>query len=354
MPERILDGSFASALENWISTGTGNQVQLDAATGNAVIFNGGGSAGGATLSQTVAVTPNQTATFSVDFGKLGLGGAVARLQVRIFYLDNGNQVELLNQTATDATGPTYANRSPAALDQSITGTFTIPDGVTEVVVEVIDGTTNTTNNDLVVDNVSLDVLCFCGGTLIETPTGPLPVEGLKAGDLVVTAQGSAPIRWVGRSRVAATGKLAPVRIAAGALGNGLPRRALLVSRQHRILVRSAIVQSMFDLGEALVPANKLVGLPGITVEEGLPEVEYFHLLCDRHEILYAEGAAAESLYLGPQARRSLSPEAVEELTAIFPELMDGQPGHAPACFLPDPRDSKRLVAGHAVQACALQ
>ncbi|MCG6903851.1 MAG: Hint domain-containing protein, partial [Rhodobacter sp.] len=75
--------------------------------------------------------------------------------------------------------------------------------------------------------------CFGPGTAIATPTGETAVEALKIGDLVTTASGkSVPVKWIGHqardhlSLMAASAE--PVRIAANALGNGLPRRDLVV------------------------------------------------------------------------------------------------------------------------------
>ncbi|MBL4556858.1 MAG: Hint domain-containing protein [Rhodobacteraceae bacterium] len=40
-------------------------------------------------------------------------------------------------------------------------------------------------------------VCFVAGTLIATPAGAVPVEGLRPGDLVETwDQGAQPVRWV--------------------------------------------------------------------------------------------------------------------------------------------------------------
>lgn len=49
-------------------------------------------------------------------------------------------------------------------------------------------------------------------------------------------------------------------------------------------------------------------------------VEYFHILLDRHEVIFANGTPAESLYLGPGALKGLAPSDREEVLALFPEL----------------------------------
>ena len=176
--------------------------------------------------------------------------------------------------------------------------------------------------------VTVDVTCFARGTRIETPRGPVAVEDLRPGDLVLTRdRGAQPLRWVGSSRVdggtlASTPRLRPIRIRAGALGQHAPAQDLLVSPQHRILVRSKIAQRMFGAAEVLVAAKQLVLLDGIDVAEDLAEVEYFHLLFDRHEVVISNGAETESLYTGPQALRSVGPAARQEILDLFPQLLD--------------------------------
>ena len=176
--------------------------------------------------------------------------------------------------------------------------------------------------------VTVDVTCFARGTRIETPRGPVAVQDLRPGDLVLTRdRGAQPLRWVGSSRVdggtlASTPRLRPIRIRAGALGQHAPAQDLLVSPQHRILVRSKIAQRMFGAAEVLVAAKQLVLLDGIDVAEDLAEVEYFHLLFDRHEVVISNGAETESLYTGPQALRSVGPAARQEILDLFPQLLD--------------------------------
>ena len=194
--------------------------------------------------------------------------------------------------------------------------------------------------------------CFVAGTLIQLQTGSKFVEELSAGDLVLCMDGvHRPVRRVllshiGQKALLKNPKLRPVRIAAGSLGCGLPHRDLSVSRQHRMIVRSKIVERMFDVGEALVPAAKLIGLPGVELDETCPSVTYVHLLFDRHEIVYAEGAPTESLFPGPEALKSVSPVAQREILAIFPELAVQALGPEPAAFIPPGKLQKKLISRH--------
>ncbi|MDF3853754.1 Hint domain-containing protein [Paracoccus sp. P2] len=196
--------------------------------------------------------------------------------------------------------------------------------------------------------------CFTAGTLIDTPDGPVPVESLSVGDLVLTADhGPQPVRWIGRRRFAADrlaahdARLMPVRIKAGALGPNMPSADLTVSPQHRILLRSRIAQRMFGTDEILVAAKQLLQIEGVERATDLAEVEYVHILFDRHEVVRANGTATESLYLGPQALAALPAPAVGEILAIFPEL--AARSHAPegARMLASGRKARKLAQRHA-------
>lgn len=167
------------------------------------------------------------------------------------------------------------------------------------------------------------LVCFARGTRILTPKGHVPVEELVVGQRITTADhGDRPLRWVGVTSLngLALGErpgLGPVRIRASALGEGFPARDLLVSPQHRILIRSPIAQRMFCSAEVLIAAKKLTSLPGIEHIAPPGGVAYFHILFDRHEIVFAEGTPAESLFLGPQAALGLGDGAMREIRSAL-------------------------------------
>lgn len=171
--------------------------------------------------------------------------------------------------------------------------------------------------------------CFTTGVMIETAKGPVAVEDLKVGDLVLTLDhGLQPIRWCGQQQLsarhlAARPALRPVRISAGALGPDLPASDLLVSPQHRILVRSAVARRMFGADEVLVAAKQLTQIDGIAPDQAADPVTYFHILFDRHEIVISNGAPTESMYTGAEALKSVSIAARQEICELFPELVDG-------------------------------
>ena len=199
-----------------------------------------------------------------------------------------------------------------------------PDGIPPANTNLTIG--NLVENDAATPHLGLgaQVVCFCAGTKIETPGGPKAIEDLRVGDQVVTKDnGPQKICWIG-SRVLPLGagaesqRFRPVRITAGALGHGFPVRDLLVSRQHRMLVSSKISMRMFQTPDALISAIKLTELPGIYLDQDVDRVEYFHLLFDRHEIIFAEGAPSESLFTGPEALKSVSPRPGRKFSRSFP------------------------------------
>lgn len=195
--------------------------------------------------------------------------------------------------------------------------------------------------------------CFATGTLIDTPTGPRRVEALRAGDAVLTRDASTRhLVWAGHVHVGADlldlkPGLRPIRIAAGSIGPGLPRRDLTLSPQHRVLVRSRIVQRMFGVDEILVAAKHLVGLPGITVTHPPQGVGYHHLLFRQHQIVRSEGLWTESLYLGTEAMKGLTAAARREVMALFPELAAGNHGPQAARRLVTGREGRKLAERHA-------
>lgn len=180
----------------------------------------------------------------------------------------------------------------------------------------------------------MGIPCFTAGTPIDTPGGPVPVEALRPGDLVLTRDnGPQPLLWSAMRRLSqadlvANPKLLPVEIAAGALGNDL---RLDVSPQHAVLLRDP------DGEERLFRAIHLARLKGGGVRQrmGCRGVTYVHLMFDRHQVLCSGGLWSESFYPGPQALAALNRPALEELEALFP-------GICAAIYGPAARDIPRF------------
>ncbi len=179
--------------------------------------------------------------------------------------------------------------------------------------------------------VELTVACYCAGTLILSEDGERPVESLAIGDQVVTVSGALRrIRWIGRRSysgrlLARRGEVQPVRIRAGALGDGLPRRDLWVSPDHAML-----------LDGLLVPARLLVNGVSIVRDASRERVDYVHLELDQHDAILAEGAASES-FVDDDSRMMFHNAA--EFTALYPDV---RPGIARFC-------APRVESGYALE-----
>lgn len=231
--------------------------------------------------------------------------------------DSGAPVldQLAMVSGVDILGTLASSNGPMKIDTfqdiDLDGDGTIAPG------EVADGQFSSQLNDLV-------AICFVRGTLIETPEGPQFIETLKVGDLVTTLDdGPQPIRWVGQRKVSGTGRNTPIRIRAGALGNV---RDLWVSPNHRMLVRGPQAELLFGQSEVLVAAKHLVNDKTI---RAVPchAVEYFHFLCDAHQIVFAEACPAESLFPGDQTLDNAPDGARAEILRLFPGLDAGTGGH---------------------------
>lgn len=181
--------------------------------------------------------------------------------------------------------------------------------------------TGAARSDLTEDTTG--VICFARDTLIDTARGPVPVQGLRPGDLVQTRDsGLQCVRWHGARRVRAQGRFAPILIRSGVLGNA---RDLMVSPQHRMLLEGWRPELYLGTPEALAAAQMLVDGRSIQRRPG-GWVEYHHILFDRHEIIRSDGCWSESFQPGDMAMAALGAEARRELFALFPELENRDAG----------------------------
>lgn len=192
------------------------------------------------------------------------------------------------------------------------------------IVEFLDAQGNITGS-LTFTNIENIVPCFTPGTLIATPRGERPVEDLQPGDRIVTRDnGLQEIRWAGSrtldyGQLAALPHLKPILIARGSLGQGLPERDMLVSPNHRMLVANERTALYFEDHEVLVAAKHLVNQRDIRPVDALGTT-YIHFLCDRHEVVLANGAWTESFQPGDQSLNGLGNAQRGEIYEVFPEL----------------------------------
>jgi len=183
-------------------------------------------------------------------------------------------------------------------------------------------------------------VCFTLGTYIRTPDGDRLIDDLRPGDMVSTVDhGPQALRWVHRHSTLAYGKSAPVKIKANALGN---QRDLLVSQQHRMLLDTWKIELIFGKKRALLAAVSLVNNETIYIKEG-GTVTYLHLLFDAHELIWAEGAQTESLFISEATIGDLDDAARDELLLLFPELISGA-GMKAASPIIEPHEASLILS----------
>ncbi|MGR3365810.1 MAG: Hint domain-containing protein [Sagittula sp.] len=175
---------------------------------------------------------------------------------------------------------------------------------------------------------SSGVICFTPGTRILTPHGPLHVEELREGDMVQTKDsGPQQIQWIGSRRMSgarlfAMPKLRPIRIRPGAFGIGEPDDEILVSPEHRMVVKGVVARALFNTPEVLVAARDLVNGSTVRLDMTLKEVTYIHLLLSRHEVLFANGVETESFHPANTALSTISEADRARLLSHLPLIAD--------------------------------
>jgi hypothetical protein len=133
--------------------------------------------------------------------------------------------------------------------------------------------------------------CFLGGTRVRTPDGEIAIEDLEVGDLLETLNGPLPVKWIGRRRFKKAASswhwsVAPIRVARFALDDHYPARDLYLSPKHCLFVDGVLipVEHLVN-GRSVAPAKM----------DDSEVIEYFHIELETHEVIFAEGAPAETL-----------------------------------------------------------
>lgn len=160
---------------------------------------------------------------------------------------------------------------------------------------------------------------FTRGTHIALATGEQRlIEDLALGDKVLTRDdGAQAVRWIGQSTVRAVGEFAPICVRAGTLNN---ENDLILSPDHRLFIYQRTDEVGAGRSELLVKARHLVNGDTVVVQDG-GFVDYFQLLFDSHQIIYAEGIAAESMLIDPRTK----PILPDDLAAAMGDVI---PGHS--------------------------
>ena len=282
--------------------GTGNDT-IDAGDGNDVVAGGAGNdsiLGGAGDDRITggAGVDKINAGFGTDTIYGGNGGDVV---VGGEDADNSD-IDVLDLTGSNVQSIVYDPGDPES------GTVTFLDGTTMTFSEI--------------ENV---IPCFTPGTTIATAKGERLVEELHVGDRIITRDnGIQEIAWMGHKEMSGrqlvqNPHLKPILIKAGALGNGLPERDMMVSPNHRVLVASELTQLYFEENEVLAAAKHMVGAKGIHAVDVI-QTTYVHFMFERHEVVLSNGAWTESFQPGDYSLKGIGNSQRNEIMEIFPEL----------------------------------
>ncbi|MFC0502828.1 Hint domain-containing protein [Asaia krungthepensis] len=136
--------------------------------------------------------------------------------------------------------------------------------------------------------------CYLPGTLIETPSGDMPIERLKAGDEVIVhdelTSGVRTIRAVGCGQANVMANLPddiagwPIRVRKSALADNVPFKDMLLTAEHCLYLQGAFV-----------PVRMLVNGRSIYYDKTIRSYNYYHLETEPHSIIRADGALSETL-----------------------------------------------------------
>ncbi|SEH86713.1 Hint domain-containing protein [Rhizobium tibeticum] len=135
--------------------------------------------------------------------------------------------------------------------------------------------------------------CFLRGTSILTDCGEKRVEDLRIGDRVALPDGgNRSIRWVGRQMFKKSGArwhdgVVPIRVSRHALDEHTPHSDLYLSPGHALFLNGVLIR-VKDL------VNGTTIAPVVPVND--MTIEYYAVLLDTHEVILAEGAAAETFH----------------------------------------------------------
>ena len=311
-------GNNTVVLTNIVNAGT-----IEATGGSLLVYGSVVGTGriavdaGATITMQATVGSGQTIAFSPTAH--GVLNDVSGFAGTITGFAKGNILDLASTAGTAATwspGTLAIATATGTIDLSIAGSYAPNDFIVQS-----DG----------LGGSEVELACFAAGTRILTPSGPVAVEALSPGDLVLTMAGERlPIRWVGRRKVDCRRHphpraIWPVRIKAHAFGPGCPERDLFLSPDHAIYHDGV-----------LIPVKYL--LNGTTLRQmRAAMVDYFHLELSRHDVVLAEGLPSETfLDSGNRAAFGNAPGVVQlhpDFSRADTSLSWDARGYAPLCVI---------------------
>ena len=264
---------------------------------------------------------------TVAFSSMHLDNKAGAAETFIFDVNGPDSIGSFSNVkifVSRATGWTLNGQALVNGPNNLSGTF-----------ENLSFSNSNANALLSVSQIQTTLMCFCADTMIATPTGVCAVQDLAVGDQVSKADGGATtVKWLGEQavdvRLTNPKKVNPICISAGALGAGLPLRDLIVSQDHAIEIDGLLVNA-----GALVNGSTIYQVANMPLDG----FSYYHIDTGAHELLLAEGVAAES-FIDYASRDSFDGKGAA--TDMIPEMP--LPRISSARMLPDAIKAKLRTA----------
>ncbi|MCR9126635.1 MAG: Hint domain-containing protein [Rhodobacteraceae bacterium] len=173
-----------------------------------------------------------------------------------------------------------------------------------------------------------DAFCaFARGALIETTAGPMAIEDLLPGDMVLPVDGDPlPVVWIGSTslvpghRTSAGRKTNLTRITESSFGPGRPSASLVLGPSARLLQTPAHLRGLPGGERMLTPLRSF--LDGVNVIDTTPPgtIQTYHLCLPRHAIIRLSGLEFETYHPGASVTRQMNPTMRDVFLALFPHI----------------------------------
>ncbi|MCF6444003.1 Hint domain-containing protein [Nereida sp. MMG025] len=191
-----------------------------------------------------------------------------------------------------------------------------------------------------------------GGTKVATPTGWRVVEGVVAGDKVLTFDGGMQTVIEVRRRVLWSGArpcpdhMWPMLVPAGALGN---REDMWMAPEQHVLLESDTAEQVFGDPFALIPAAALEGFRGIQRSFPHEKIDVIELVFAQDEVVFANSGA---LFFCPRGTDFVSDLFGGAEEPLYTPLSVEQADDLIECLLIEDQSRRPAAAQHGFRAAA--
>ncbi|MEP3346482.1 MAG: Hint domain-containing protein [Litoreibacter sp.] len=189
------------------------------------------------------------------------------------------------------------------------------------------------NDDVHYDTVtapSLPVIdAACGniarGSLISTLNGPVAVEDLTPGMMVMTSEyGPVKLLWMGSYEMSlrdaqTTNRGSLYRVTTDAFGLTTPMQDTLLAPRSHILFEHPKCQDLLGVDKAFAPIRAFEDGDRVFPVQPVAPVEVFNLSFERQASVLVNGLEIECFHPGPYAETLIDRDTLSALMTLFPQ-----------------------------------